>query len=249
MKKILFLMLTAVAAVALMVSCKPEKTKGEGGKTEKTYRLVKYVDAWSGSFDYHYGTDGKISTIDRVEEWGNSTYRFDYKDDQKLDIYEEYMESGELKSSLKYAVVLNAKGFATKFGSKTITYNDKGQMTKVEEDGNVISEATWDANGNLTKWTRKDGDSFKNKLHSYGTDKNVGKIHNIFVEDCGIPRWLAEIGLAGVATEYLCTGNGWEDPSNSSYEYEANDDGYVTKETKIYGEDKEIGIYTWEEVK
>ncbi len=248
MKKFFFLMLTAVAAVALVVSCKPDKTNGEGGKTEKTYRLVKYVDAWSGSFDYHYGTDGKISTIDRVEEYGNSTYRFDYKDGQKLDIYEEYMDNGELKSSVKYAVVLNDKGFATKFGSYQITYDASGRMTKVEKEGDLVSEITWQ-NGNITKWTRKKDGAWQEKLHTYGTDKNVGKIHNIFCEECGIPRWLMGIGLGGVATGSLCTSNSWGDPSVSPYEYEANDDGYVTKETKIYGEDKEIGLYTWEEVK
>lgn len=241
MKKILFLMLTAVAAVALVVSCKPENNNNNGDQPGKTYRVKTYHDQWSGDFTYNYGADGKITSIDRIENGDNIEYTFNYKTGNVLEI----MENG----SLKWTIQLNDKGYATKFNSKTITYNDKGQMTKVEEDGNVISEATWDANGNLTKWTRKDGDSFKNKLHSYGTDKNVGKIHNIFVEDSGIPRWVAEIGLAGVAPEYLCTGNGWEDPSISSYEYEANDDGYVTKETKIFGEDKEIGIYTWEEVK
>ena len=241
MKKFFFLMLTAVAAVALVVSCKPENNNNNLPKPGKTYRVKTYHDAWSGDFTYNYGADGKVATINRIEGEYNTVYTFNYKEGNVLEVLEN--------DALKWTIQLNDKGYATSFDGKTFTYDAKGHMIKVEKDGNVISEATWDDKGNLTKWTRKDGDAFKNKLHSYGADKNVGKIHNIFVEDCGIYRWLAEIGLAGEATEYLCTGNGWEDPSLSSYEYEPDDNGYVATETKIYGEDKEIGKYTWEEVK
>lgn len=247
MKKVLFLMLTAVAAVALTVSCTKDK-KDDGGKDAKTYRLVKYVDAYAGTFDYAYGADGKVSTITRVETYDgetyNTVYSFNYKDAKNLEIKEG--------DATKYTVELNDKGHATKFADQwdtyIISYDANGHMTKVERDGGVFSEITW-SNGNITKWTKKEGDGFVEKLHSYGTDKNVGKIHNIFSEKCGIPRWLMETGLGGAATDYLCTGNGWGDPSLSSYEYEANDDGYVTKEIKKGADYEEVGLYTWEEIK
>ena len=247
MKKFFFLMLTAVAAVAL-VSCKPEN-KDKPDQPGKTYRLVKYVDAYAGTFDYAYGNDGKIATITRVEEYDgethNTVYTFNYKNDKDLEILE-----GE---SVKYTVELNDKGFATKFAdqwdSYLISYDADGHMTKVERDGGIFSEITWQ-NGNITKWTKKEENgSFSEKLHTYGADKNVAKIHNIFSEKCGIPRWLMETGIGGAATENLCTGNGWGDASLSSYEYGANDDNYVTKEIKKGADYEEVGTYTWEEVK
>ena len=243
MKKFFFLMLTAVAAVALVVSCKPENNNNND-KPGKVYRVKTYHDAWSGDFTYNYGADGKVATINRIEGEWVTEYTFNYKEGNVLEV----LENGELK----WTIPLNDKGYATSFDGKKFTYDAKGHMIKVEKDGNVISEATWDEKGNLTKWTRPEGDMFKSKNHTYGADRNVGKIHNIFIEDSGIYRWLAEIGLAGEATEYLCTGNVWsfpEDATKSTYEYEANDDGYVTKETKVYGGDNEIGTYTWEEVK
>ena len=246
MKKIFYLMLTAVAAVALTVSCKPGTDNG--GTTTKSFRLVKYVDAYAGTFDYKYDANGILSSVVRVEEYDgktyNSTYTFNKKDDGTLEILEN--------DKVKWTAKLNANGLITEWnGYKTLTY-DGSKLVKVEEDGAVISEATWE-NGNITKWTRKDGETFKEKLHKYGTDVNKGNIRNIFVEDCGVPRWLAETGLIGDGTANLCTGNGWGDASASRYEYEGDANGLVTKETKIGGsgedEYKEEGLYTWEEVK
>lgn len=247
MKKIFYLMLTAVAAVALF-ACKPDNG-GNNEPAKKTYRLVKYVDAYAGTFDYKYDKDGLLSSIDRVEvsdgETYNSTYTFELETSTKT---LKILENGEVKWTAK----LNENGLITEWnGYKTLTYDGR-KLVKVEEDGAVISEATWE-NGNITKWTRKDGETFKEKLHTYGTDVNKGNIRNIFVEDCGVPRWLAEAGFIGDGTAYLCTGNGWGDASLSRYEYEGDANGLVTKETKIGGsgedEYKEEGIYTWEEVK
>lgn len=247
MKKIFSLMLIAVAAVALF-ACKPDNKGGNNEPAKKTYRLVKYVDAYSGTFDYKYDKDGLLSSIVRVEEYDgetyNSTYTFELESSTKT---LKILENGEVKWTAK----VNENGLITEFDGKTITYDGK-RLVKVEKDGSLISEVTW-ANGNITKWTRKDGDNFKEKLHAYGSDKNVAGIRNIFCEDCGVPRWLAEAGFIGDGTADLCTGNGWGDASLSRYEYEANDDNYVTKETKIGGsgedEYREVGLYTWEEVK
>ena len=249
MKKIFYLMLTAVAAVALTVSCKPGTDNG--GTTTKSFRLVKYVDAYSGTFDYAYGEDGKVSSITRVEKDGEETYTtvytFNYKDATTLEIKEG--------DNVKFTATLNADGLATVFADEWDTYNityEGKRLVKVERDGGVFSEVTWE-NGNIKQWTKKSGETFEAKLHTYGTDKNVGNIRNIFCEKSGVPRWLAETGIIGDGTAYLCTGNGWGDASLSRYEYEGDANGLVTKEVKIGGsgedEYREEGLYTWEEVK
>ncbi len=247
MKKIFSLMLIAVAAVALF-ACKPDNG-GNNEPAKKTYRLVKYVDAYTGTFDYKYDKDGLLSSIERVEIDGDntwiSTYTFELETSTKT---LKILENGEVKWTAK----VNDDGLITEFDGKTITYQGK-RIVKVERDGGILSEVFWDEKGNITKWNEHDGETIYEKLHTYGNDKNVANIRNIFAEKCGVPRWLAEAGFIGDGTAYLCTGNGWGDASLSRYEYEANEDNYVTKETKIggSGEDEysEVGLYTWEEVK
>ncbi len=260
MKKIFGWMLIASMAFGI-VACSDDETPAtnNNGNTEQggnepaqpTYRITSWADDWD-SYKYSYNAEGKVVGVNRNEGervWevvyeGNTVrinYLTDPADEEKF-----------------YTITLGENGYAASFAdcwdTFTYTYDANGYCTQIKKNGEVDSNIVIE-DGCLLKWSKfddRDGDGTAEecwKIHTYGTEKNVAGIRNIYAER-GAGRWIQEMGFFGKATAYLCTGNKWDynDGQESPLNYELDENGCVTHELKGWDGEVENFYYTWEVV-
>ena len=121
---------------------------------------------------------------------------------------------------------------------------------RVDKDA-VKGNCTWDG-GDLVKWSRfKDDGSEEWKNQTFLADENVGGIFADASDKAGVDRWIFELGFCGKPSKHLLDTAGWEGSDKGAvHTYTKDDDGYVTKVSKVYGtDDPEIYEYAWEVVK
>lgn len=246
MKRFLF---AAVLCLALFSIIGCEKNKGKGKEQEKpvlvkrikTYSLVG--EGWADNYQYSYDAQGRVSRIFREE---GKAWDFSY-DGNKVTVK-------DAKGDVAFDITLGTNNYCQtmkKDGKDeyTYTYDADGYMTKCMKGKDVASNITI-KDGCISVWTRwKDGvEQFKE--HTYIQDKNLGGIHNIHSESCGLDRWMFETGLFGKGTAYLCGSNKWQHlDMGATLSYDYDKDGYVTAEHKIFNGEREEFQYTWELVK
>jgi hypothetical protein len=242
MKKVMFFA-AIIACAAIFVSC--------DGKEEKEPKKVidTYHDAWSGDFTYSYDSDGRVTSIARVEDWGEgpyeTTYTFTYSGTTCT------VNEGE---TLWATLTLNSAGYATKMVMGEVeygyTYNSDNRLTGVTRNGEARSTATYQ-NGNLVSWTDEEAEMdtvWRTRNNGFTNTDNKGGIFSAFCEKAADgKRWFAETGLFGEASAKLCETSQWDNSENvGRHQYVTDVDGYVTKNTYY---EEEVYEYTWKELK
>ncbi|MBR4212939.1 MAG: DUF4595 domain-containing protein [Bacteroidales bacterium] len=238
MKKI-FAFFAFAAAVLSFTAC-------GGDEATSKYRIATFSDDWD-TWTYTYDAEGKVSKIVRGEN--DRVYEFNYSG---TTVTIKYTKGGEQKHDI--VMTLNENGYCTKFVDEyedefTYTYDANGFITSVKKFDDLKSNVTIE-NGNITKWSKFEGETVYEKIHTYGKEKNVSGIHNIYAE-FGAGRFFRETGLFGKGTELLCTTNQWDysqDPSQLNYEYDEN--GNIKQEIKSFPTKPDSKVenfyYTWE---
>lgn len=266
MKKIFGWMLIASMAFGI-VACSDDETPAtnNNGNTEQggnepaqpTYRITSWADDWD-QYKYIY-TDGKVTKIEHYyegdegpvldKEW-SVTYAGNV-------VTIDYLTDPE-NNERDYTITLGENGYAASFAdcwdTFTYTYDANGYCTQIKKNGEVASNIVVE-DGCIVKWSKfddrdEDGTAEEHwKIHTYGTEKNVAGIRNIYAER-GAGRWIQEMGFFGKGTAYLCTGNKWDynDGQESPLNYELDENGCVTHELKGWEGEVENFYYTWEVV-
>ena len=235
MKKVLFA-IAMIAVVALSGCSKPEP------KIQK--RLVMCGDEWD-KYAFTYGADGKISVVNRNE--GERTWTFTWNGNSAT---VAYVKEGEAKDPLSFT--LGANGFVSTWTDtwgdvRNCTYDAEGHLLKVDRAGDVKCNCVW-KDGNLEKWSRFSDGAEQFKMQSFLVDENVGGIFPDATDKAGIDRWMIELGLFGKPSKNLLDQATWDGSGAIAVQtYEKDEDGFVTKVSKVYdGGDPEIYEYAWE---
>ena len=247
--------LFAVAAISL-TSC-----GGDDPLSKYRIKSVAYTEEkdavaadWEDKWTYNYDKEGKLVNMTRGAGQDARTYDFTY---EGTSVKMDYVEPGWTCS---FTLTLDENGrcvsMADDWDTFTFVYDANGYLTQIKKGDEVKSNITVDKDGNITKWSKFDNGQEKFKMHTYGKEKNVGGIHNIYAEVYPLERQLAETGLFGKATTNLCISNQWDYSQNASelnYEFD-EETGFVSAERKNFPTDPdyttiEIYKYTWEERK
>ena len=235
MKKVLFA-IAMIAVVALSGCSKPEP------KIQK--RLVMCGDEWD-KYAFTYGADGKISVVNRNE--GERTWTFTWNGNSAT---VAYVKEGEAMDPLSFT--LGANGFVSTWTDtwgdvRNCTYDAEGHLLKVDKAGDVKCNCVW-KDGNLEKWSRFSDGAEQFKMQSFLVDENVGGIFPDATDKAGIDRWMIELGLFGKPSKNLLDQATWDGSGAIAVQtYEKDEDGFVTKVSKVYdGGDPEIYEYAWE---
>ena len=247
--------LFAVAAISL-TSC-----GGDDPLSKYRIKSVAYTEEkdavaadWEDKWTYNYDKEGKLVNMTRGAGQDARTYDFTY---EGTSVKMDYVEPGWTCS---FTLTLDENGrcvsMADDWDTFTFVYDANGYLTQIKKGDEVKSNITVDKDGNITKWSKFDNGQEKFKMHTYGKEKNVGGIHNIYAEVYPLERQLAETGLFGKATTNLCISNQWDYSQNASelnYEFD-EETGVVSAERKNFPTDPdyttiEIHKYTWEERK
>lgn len=251
MKKV-FYVLAMLAIASLTFSACQKGNKAEENKVVK--RMTHYMAHWvwdgQEGVDDHaisYNADGKVAKIEREDR----SWTFTYEGNK---ITAAYVKEGENKDP--YVFTLGDNGYVASFkdtwgDERTCEYDAEGHLLKVSKGGEKKSELVWE-NGNLKKFSRYESDTWQWKEQTFLADDNIGGIFPDCDDKAGIDRWMFEIGLFGKPSLKLLDEAAWdyEGAGVATQTYEKDKDGYVTKVTKVYGDDDpEIVEYKWEEVK
>ena len=245
MKKILYAIAILGVAAMAFTSCK----KDDGKKNDEpkiVKRLAMCGDEWD-KYAFTYGNDSKLTLVDRNE--GERTWTFTWEGNTAT---VKYVKEGEEKDPLSFT--LGDNGFVSTYTDtwgdvRNVTYDKDGHMLKVDKAGDVKCNCVWE-NGDLSKWSRfEDGEQFK--LQTFLPDENIGGIFPDATDKAGIDRWMIEVGMFGKPSKHLLDQATWDGSGAIAVQtYEKDNDGYVTKVSKVYdGGDPEIYEYAWEEVK
>lgn len=235
MKKVLFA-IAMIAVVAMSGCTKPEP------KIQK--RLVMCGDEWD-KYAFTYNADGKISVVNRNE--GERTWTFTWNGNTAT---VAYVKEGEVKDP--YTFTLGANGFVSTYTDtwgdvRNCTYDADGHLLKVDKAGDVKCNCVW-KDGDLEKWSRFSDGAEQFKLQNFLVDENVGGIFPDATDKAGIDRWMIELGLFGKPSKHLLDQATWDGSGAIAVQtYEKDEDGFVTKVSKVYdGGDPEIYEYAWE---
>jgi len=234
MKKVLY----AIAMVAVVLcSCTKEEPKIQK-------RLTMCGDEWD-KYAFTYGTDGKISVVNRNE--GERTWTFTWSDNKAT---VKYVKEGEEQSPL--SITLGSNGYVSTFTDtwgdvRNCAYDADGHLLKVDKAGDVKCNCVWE-NGNLAKWSRFSDGAEQFKIQSFLVDENVGGVFPDATDKAGIDRWMIELGLFGKPSANLLDMATWDgSDAIATHAYTKDEDGFVTKIEKVYdGGDPEIYEYAWE---
>jgi hypothetical protein len=237
MKKIM-IFAAFIGCAMFFVSCDNKE------KTETKKVINTYHDAYAGDFTYYYDIDGRVTSISRVEDWGEgpneSTYTFTYNG-TTVTVNEN--------NSLWATLTLGENGYVSRMvkGSDDCSYTyNNGYLTGVTYGGAPYSVVAY-TNNNMVTWTKEDSDSVSVKTHTYKDSDNRGGIFSAFCERAADgKRWLCETGLFGKASAKLCATAKWDYSQNvGTHEYLVDESGYVTKDT-YYG--NEVYEYAWKDI-
>ena len=236
MKKVLYAF--AMLAVVALSGC----GKQEEPKIQK--RLTMCGDEWD-KYAFTYGTDGKISVVNRNE--GERTWTFTWSGNTAT---VAYVKEGETQTPLSFT--LGANGYVSTFTDtwgdvRNCTYDKDGHLLKVDKAGDVKCNCVWE-NGDLKKWSRFTDGAEEFKIQSFLVDENVGGVFPDATDKAGIDRWMIELGLFGAPSKHLLDQAAWEGSEAVAVQtYEKDADGFVTKVIKVYdGGEPEIYEYAWE---
>lgn len=208
----------------------------------KSPRIKMFADDWDKWY-YEWNDNG---TVKRVYRTADGT------ENGALDREWKFAYDGNtltVTGKNDWTMTLNDKGYVSKLvdGENVYeyAYDDNGYMTQATCNGSVVSNMTIE-NGNITKWSKmKDGAEVW-KLHTYGSTPNTGERHCIYSEEAGFGRWIAETGLFGKANAMLHTSNQWDySDSGSTFDYEFDANGFVTREKKKGSDWEENYYYTY----
>lgn len=247
MKKILCAV--AMLSVAFgFISCNKGNTTPDTPKIQK--RLKMCGDEWD-KYVFTYGADGKLALVNRNE--GERTWTFTW--DGKVGTA-KYVKEGEEQGN--WVLTLGENGFLTTFANEWedtfgFSYNTNGYLTqikRVDKDA-VKCNYSW-TDGDLAKWSRfKDDGTEEWKLQSFLADENVAGIFPDATDKTDVPRWMFELGLCGKPSKHLLDEALWEGAdSKATHEYEKDEDNFVTKVVKYYGEEVDQTYeYEWEVIK
>lgn len=250
MKKILYAIAILGVAAMAFTSCKKDDGK-KNDETKIVKRLAMCGDEWD-KYAFTYGNDGKIALVNRNE--GERTWTFTWAGNVGT---AKYVKEGEEKGDNVFT--LGDNGFlstwANEYGDTWgFTYDKDGYLTKIvrtDRDNALKANCVWE-NGDLSKWSRvKDDGSEEWKLQTFLPDENVGGIFPDATDKADVSRWIFELGLCGKPSKHLLDQATWDGSGAIAVNtYEKDNDGYVTKVSKVYdGGDPEIYEYAWEEVK
>ena len=220
----------------------------------KTYAYTEEKNGvpedWADVWTYNYDEAGKLINITRGEN--DRTWDFTYSGNT---VTIKYVKEGQDKGNI--VMTLDAKGNCTKYVDEygdefNYTYDENGYIIQVKKFNDLKSDVVIE-NGNIKQWSKIEGETTYQKLHTYGAAKNVNNIRNIYAE-FGAPRFMREAGFFGKGTAMLCTTNQWDysqDPSQLDYEYDK--DGNIAAEKKSFptkeNSKTEVNKYTWESIK
>lgn len=204
----------------------------------KTYQVATFADDWD-TWYYDYNDNNTIKRVYRMyngaieREWD-----FTYNGSEVT-----------VTGKNNYTITLNDKGYVATFinGSDTYnyTYDDDGYMTKVEKNGNIVSNIVIEKD-DIIKWSKFEDGVEKWKIHTYSAVPNVGGAHCIYSEGSGIDRWLIETGLFGKASTDCHVSNCWDySATGSTFTFEYDNNGCIKKECKNYDGYIENYFYTY----
>lgn len=263
MKKFFFF--AAVAALALVSCTKDDKDK-KGGDDETGIKLEYRIKTLDGKA-FTYNADGTVASYG-----GDSEIRTFVYDGKKLTIKDKWKEESGAWSDeiVEYEMTLNDMGFATevKYGDHNvvITYDKNGFFTEATDNGSKITAQTIEDN-NVMSWERldKDNNYWRQKKATYLSKVNVGQVQTHWAENLGMKRWMHEARLFGNTSVNVLESCRWWNfgdiaaEKTAVYDYEYDENGCITKETKYYGVWNETDLtgldfddehtFTWEKIK
>jgi hypothetical protein len=255
MKKFLYLTMAAFVAGTVFTSC-GDKTKEQGGGLEESTvkaRITSYAataDSWTDVYTYEYAADGKVAKVKRAYYENDDLvpekeFVFTYSG-STLTITDAMADD-----AVKYTITLGSNGMASAMTdeweeSYTYTYNSAGFITYIERGGSARSNVTIEDDC-ITLWTRFSDGEEQFKDQTFYDVKNVAQLHTIYSEQGGFSRWLAETGLFGKASAYMCASTKWQhSDANGTFTYDYDKNGLPTVENKDYPDYPEKGEFTWE---
>lgn len=243
-----FIIAFAMLAVVGLAFSSCKKDDKEEPKIVK--RLAMCGDQWD-KYVFTYDNNGKVTLVNRNE--GERTWTFTWADKVGT---AKYVKEGEEKGDWVFTFGDNGylKTYANEWGDTWgFTYDANGYLTKVvrtDKDNALKANCTW-TSGDLTKWSRMTDDGEQWKLQSFLADENVAGIFPDATDKTDVPRWVFELGYCGKPSKHLLDEAVWEGSDTKAvHTYEKDEDGFVTKVSKVYGtDDPEIYEYQWEVVK
>jgi hypothetical protein len=255
MKKLLYAI--AILSVAALAFSSCGKKDPEENKIVK--RLTMCGDKWD-KYYFFYNADGTIKDVKRNPE---TDMEYDYERTWEF-TWEgkvgtaKYTNKGKVAGN--WVFTLGDNGYLTTWANEygdtwAFSYDSDNHVTKiVRSDKNpevVKANCVWE-NGDLSKWSRfKDSGAEEWKIQSFLADENIGGIFADATDKADVARWIFELGLVGKPSKHLLDQAAWEGAEKSAvHTYEKDEDGFVTKVSKVYGtDDPEIYEYAWEVVK
>jgi hypothetical protein len=145
-----------------------------------------------------------------------------------------YVKNGNTISWSAVVEIIEGEGKGTQNYKSTITLNDNGFPEKIEEvffNITAVSTFTY-ASGNLTKYSydtvfSSDSNDPGERNYTYGTNRSA-------YSSCKTPKWFMFLYFREMASHNVIMTSSY--PSNTTYSYEFDSDGFATKCTqKHYG--------------
>ena len=235
MKKIMFLMMAALAITA--VSCKPVNPDDEEEENKipvPTYRVKNLMKSWGDNEDkqmgdmytYTWNADGTIDKVDLA--WAKevySTMKFNWNGNTVTVV------DAKNDNQPVCTITVDEQKHATKItqaadsevgkGWKTLecAYDANGFLTLAKVDGVVNTVQSIDEEGNIEWWGRvgiaeqvnesPTAAGWRKKMHTYYSNENAAGIHGEWDEDVNVKRWFYETNLVGRASAHIMRTAWW----------------------------------------
>ena len=251
MKKIIYA-IAILAAATLAFSC--GKDKPEDKKVQK--RLAMCGDDWD-KYYFTYNEDGSLaSALRNPAEDGTYERTWTFTWAGKVGTA-AYVKEGEAKGNWVFTFGDNGylSTLANEWGDTwAFTYDNAGYLTKIvrsdKDPVQVKSNCVWE-NGDLKKWSRFSDGVEQFKMQTFLDDENVAGIFPDACDKADVARWIFELGYCGKPSKHLLDQAAWDGTNQVAVqEYTKDDDGFVTKVSKVFdGGDPEFYYYTWEVLK
>lgn len=256
MKKLFFVLMTALAVTAVSCDKTGDKNNDENNAPKFRIKTLSYTEGdnlatpeqagWYDTWTYSYDNQGRVVNVTRGEDSKDWTFAYN---DKTVTV------TRKSDNVVVMTLTLNDKGVCTAIKDEwdetaVFTYDATLRPTKIEKEGELRSEITLRDNC-LVSWT-KAKDNNRKRTFTYSNQKNLGDLHAIYSEAIDPPaRWMYETGLFGHGPAYLPATSVWEDDmeNGSTITCEVDANGYCISEKKVFpGGWTEYFVITWEEI-
>lgn len=237
----------ALAAILMVLNTTSCNKEGNGGNINNEKKIVKMSETWDNgtphTFKLQYDENGRLNKVTEVDKNGGIVANMDsfiWGDDiincTDGEGYTITLENGLMQ-------------YSDAWGGATFTYNKSNRMTKMEmPQAGGITNATWD--GDKLTLVTGDYDVYHAITYQDSCKKGYCPITGLLIND-GTPFYflfIAHPELIGIRTNKLPATISLDNENSdiSTYSYEFDSDGYVTKVTELNSDYTLTYDLTWE---